>query len=298
VKKLMGYLRLMRPANIVTAVSDILAGIAISGYIGQQPWNGWPIILLILSTIGLYGGGVVMNDYFDAELDRVERPERPIPSGLVSKTAALILGVSLLLLGIITAALVFLFTASWISAILAMVITIAALVYDKWTKHHALLGPVNMGACRGLNLLLGISIIPSAVSLYALVAVVPMIYIAAITMISRGEVHGGRKVTLFTAAVLYFLVIAGLFYIALDKGTWQYAIVFIVLWALLIFWPLQKAIARPQGKQIGMAVKAGVIALIVMNASWAAAFSTFYFAILIALLLPLSILLARLFAVT
>lgn len=294
----MGYLRLMRPANIVTAVSDILAGIAISGYIGNEQWQIWPILLLILSTKGLYGGGVVMNDYFDAALDEKERPERPIPSGLISRTEALVLGISLLLLGIISAALVYFFTASWISFFISAAIAIAAVVYDKWSKHHPVIGPLNMGACRGLNLLLGISIVPAAVSIYAWVAIVPLIYIAAITMISRGEVHGGRKTILFAAALLYLAVITCLFYVSLDKGTLQYALIFILLWIVLIFPPLQKAIAKPQGKQIGMAVKAGVIALIVMNASWAAAFSTIYFALLIALLLPLSILLARLFAVT
>ncbi len=294
----MGYLKLMRPANIVTAVSDILAGVAISGYIGKEGWQFWPIVLLILSTAGLYGGGVVMNDFFDADLDKVERPERPIPSGLIARNEALAFGISLLLFGIIMAALVYRFTFSWISAIISMVIAIAALIYDKWSKHHPVIGPLNMGACRGLNLLLGISIIPAAVSSYALVAIVPLVYIAAITMISQGEVHGGRKTTLFMAALLYLAVIACLLYVSLDKGNLQYAIIFILLWAALIFPPLQKAIAKPQGKQIGMAVKAGVIALIMMNASWAAAFSPLYFAIIIALLLPLSILLAKLFAVT
>lgn len=289
----MGYLRLMRPANIVTAVSDILAGVAISGYIGTEQWQIWPVVLLVLSTAGLYGGGVVMNDYFDADLDMRERPERPIPGGLISKNEALTLGVSLLVLGVVAAAF-----ASLISGAIALVIAIAAVIYDKWGKHHEILGPLNMGTCRGLNLLLGISIIPAALSSFVLVAIVPILYIAAITMISRGEVHGGRKTTMFVAALLYLVVIGCLIYVSITKGTWQYAIGFIALWAVLIFPPLQKAIARPQGKQIGMAVKAGVIALIVMNASWAAAFSTIYFALLIALLLPVSILLARLFAVT
>jgi 4-hydroxybenzoate polyprenyltransferase len=45
-------------------------------------------------------------------------------------------------------------------------------------------------------------------------------------------------------------------------------------------------------------VKAGILALIVMNASWAAAFGSLYTALFILLLLPLSIFLARLFAVT
>jgi 4-hydroxybenzoate polyprenyltransferase len=66
----------------------------------------------------------------------------------------------------------------------------------------------------------------------------------------------------------------------------------------MIFPPLQKAIRNPAGPLIGKAVKAGVIALIVMNAAWAAAFGAIYFALLILLLLPVSMLLAKLFAVT
>jgi 4-hydroxybenzoate polyprenyltransferase len=101
--KLTVYLRLMRPANIVTSVADVLAGIAISGYFYQLTFTAnsfYPVILLCLSTIGLYGGGIVFNDVFDAELDKVERPERAIPSGLVSLKEAAFLGTFLLLWGI------------------------------------------------------------------------------------------------------------------------------------------------------------------------------------------------------
>jgi 4-hydroxybenzoate polyprenyltransferase len=127
---------------------------------------------------------------------------------------------------------------------------------------------------------------------------VPIIYIAAITMISRGEVHGGKKTTLFAAVIFYCIVIASILATAIVNGSLLYAIGFVILFIALIFPPLQKALKEPKGPLIGKAVKAGVIALIVMNASWAAAFDAFYFALLILLLLPLSIWLAKLFAVT
>lgn len=297
-KKSLGYLRLMRPANIVTAISDILAGIAISGFIGTGQWQLTPVVLLILTTIGLYGGGVVMNDFFDADLDREERPERPIPSGLVTRREAFALGMILLVFGIVAATFVYTFNHSFISGVLAVVIAIAALVYDRWGKHHSFFGPLNMGICRGLNLLLGMSILPEALIMYGVLGIVPVIYIAAITMISRGEVHGGQKTTLFVAAFLYLVAIASILYVSVREGTMRQALVFILLWAVLIFPPLWKAIDKPEGKYIGRAVKFGVIALIVMNAAWAAAFSTFYFALIIVLLLPISVMLAKLFAVT
>ncbi len=296
-----GFLRLMRLANIITAVSDILAGIAIAGYITYQDYSQvqlQPIILLVISTIGLYGGGVVLNDVFDADLDKVERPERPIPSGLISRGMAALLATLLLLTGIAAAAISHpgrLFSSS---GLLAIAIALAAVVYDKWGKHHSFLGPLNMGLCRGLNLLLGISILPEALLRYWLISLVPVIYIAAITMISRGEVHGGKRSTLYGAVVLYGIVIASILYVAFAHHTLLQALAFLVLFSSMIFPPLQKAIKEPKGRLIGKAVKSGVIALIVMNAAWAAAIGTLYWALLILLLLPLSLGLAKLFAVT
>lgn len=286
----------MRPANIVTAVSDVLAGITIAGYFSHVEFKAnyiLPVILLCASTKGLYGGGVVFNDVFDADLDKIERPERAIPSGVVSVKEASVLGGSLLLFGLMCAGFV---NAS--SGILAFFIAAAALIYDKWGKHQNLLGPINMGLCRGLNLLLGISIIPEALSSWWFLAVVPIVYIASITMVSRGEVHGGKPTTLYFAAFLYSIVIGSILYQAYKQNNIFITLIFLIPFAWIIFSPLKKAIKNPIGKNIGMAVKAGVLALILMNAAWAAAFGTIYPALIILALLPLSIKLAKMFAVT
>ena len=68
------YLELMRPANVATALADVLAGYAVAG-LGNPRALPW----LLLSTACLYAGGVVLNDFFDRDVDRLERPERPIP---------------------------------------------------------------------------------------------------------------------------------------------------------------------------------------------------------------------------
>ena len=288
----------MRPANIVTAVADILAGIAMAGTLYFKQFDITAIILLILSTAFLYGGGVVMNDVFDADLDKVERPERPIPSGLIKKSSAAIFGIILLLFGIAFAALSNTQHQFPASVIIAALIAIAAVLYDKWMKHHSFFGPLNMGVCRGLNLLLGISIYVHALQFYWFFALVPVIYIFAITMISRGEVHGGRKRTLFVALGLYIIVIFAIGIAAIRAERILQTLPFILLFAVMILVPLYKAIQKPEGPRIGKAVKSGVISLIIMNAAWAAAFGNLSFALIIIALLPVSLLLARLFAVT
>ena len=286
----------MRPANIITAVADVLAGIAISGYLVNKTsyaGNLFPILLLIISTIGLYGGGVVFNDVFDAELDKTERPERPIPKGVISLKEASYLGIFLLFGGIIAAAMV-----NPLSGSIAFLIAVAALAYDKWSKHHALSGPLNMGLCRGLNLLLGISVLTTSVASWWFLAIVPVIYIAAITMVSRGEVHGGSKNILYAAAFLYATVIGGILLLSAQRNMLWEAVVFLVPFSGMIFSALIRAIRLPTPKNIGKAVKAGVIALILMNASWAAAFGVISLALLILVLFPLSLWLAKIFAVT
>ena len=286
----------MRPANIVTSIADVLAGIAISGYLLQpflfnlQLQN---ILLLCLSTVGLFGGGVFFNDVFDAELDKIERPERAIPSGRVTVKEATLLGIILLMIGISTSFLVNIFSGSIATAIAA-----AALIYDKWGKHQKLIGPLNMGLCRGLNLMLGVSILTIQLSSYWYVALVPIIYIAAVTIISRGEVHGGKSISFYIAAALYLLVILAIFIFSFNRDKTLLTVVFLLPFAWMIFTPLFKAMKDPIGKNIGKAVKAGVIALILLNACWAAAFGAFGLALVIVLLLPLSLFLAKKFAVT
>lgn len=299
----------MRPANVVTSVADALAGMAIAGYF--MNWSDYagggyhfydqaildnfylPVILLCISTIGLYSGGIIFNDVFDAELDKVERPERPIPSGLISKNAASIFGGIFFFIGIFAAGLY-----SPASRYIAAAIMIACLTYDKWAKHHSILGPLNMGLCRGLNLLLGVSIINSALQTWWFLAIIPIIYIASITMISRGEVHGGSKKMLYFGGLLYAIVITSILFFAYTKAYFIYALVFVIPFALMIYLPLLKAIKNPIGPNIGKAVKSGVIALILMNAAWASAFGVFQIALFILILLPVSLLLSKAFAVT
>ncbi|EON75104.1 hypothetical protein ADIS_4275 [Lunatimonas lonarensis] len=298
--KVLAHIRLTRPANVVTAIADIWAGLAIAGlaaglfagdfnpYVREAIW-------LTLATIGLYAGGVAFNDVFDAELDRVERPERPIPSGQASVGSAAMMAAALLLFGIIAA-----FKVNVWSGELAVFIAVFAVLYDAWGKHQPLFGPINMGMCRGANLLLGISIIPEQIGPNWFVALIPIAYISAITMISRGEVHGKNRKALVGGLWIYFAIFAALIAIALHQkgaGSWQ-VLPFIGLFAYLIVPPLWKAIATQEPKRIGMAVKAGVLSLIVMNACLTAAYAGWWAALMVMALLPLSLWLAKRFAVT
>ena len=296
------YLQLTRPANVVTAVADIWAGFALAGawdamginmvYGDQSYW--WNLLWLSLSTIGLYGGGVAFNDIADAELDAIERPERPIPSGRVSKKGAIFMAMALLLGGIGCA-----FQVNPYAGALAMAVTACALTYDYWGKHQRLFGPINMGLCRSGNLLLGLSVAPALLQSHWALGLIPLVYVAAITLISRGEVHGKNRRALFLGGVMYASIFLTIFLLAYAKSPGYLQILpFLGGLGYMLFPPLLRAIRTQEPKYIGKSVKAAVLSLILVNASLATAFSGWPIGVLILLLLPLSLGLAKKFAVT
>ncbi|MBW4557631.1 MAG: UbiA-like protein EboC [Trichormus sp. ATA11-4-KO1] len=293
--RLWAYLQLLRPANIVTAWADILAGFAASGVLTTgSEINLDSLAWLLLATTGLYGGGIVFNDVFDAELDTQERPERPIPSHRASLRGATVLGSLLLSIGIVAASQV-----SWLSATLALGIAVAALLYNAVGKHHPIFGPINMGICRGGNLLLGVSVLPAMVEEYWFLALIPIVYIGAITMLSRGEVHGSKLSTGVVALLLMAIVISGLLEMGLlTNYQLLTALPFLILFAIRVLLPLIKAVLEPTPEQIRIAVKAGVLSLIVLDTTVVAGFAGLLYGLLVLSLLPISIKLGQIFAVT
>ena len=283
------YLELVRPANVATSLADVLAGYAVAGLAAPRalPW-------LLLSTACLYAGGIVLNDFFDRKLDAVERPERPIPSGRVRAGQAAALGAVLLAAGLVAAHL-----ASREAGPVSAAIVAAVLLYDSWGKRQRLLGPVNMGLCRGLNLCLGMAAVPGTVAAHWPVAILPLAYIAGVTMVSRGEVSGGRRGVALTALVLVAVVLVALGGIsAFARGSviWPFVLLGVLSWRVVgAFW---KAFASPSPPVIRAAVRTGVLSLVLVDAVIAAAYADMIYSLAVLLTALLAGWLARQFAVT
>jgi 4-hydroxybenzoate polyprenyltransferase len=287
---LRGYLELLRPANVVTAAADVLAGYAVAGRA-----NGPALPWLLIATVCLYAGGVVLNDFFDRELDAVERPERPIPSGRVPAPRAAALGTALLAAGVVAAA-----QATWAAATIAAAIAGLVVLYDARAKRHAIAGPVNMGLCRGLNLLLGVAAVPTLLAVSWPLALISVVYIAAVTTVSRGDVHGGKTGAAAFALISLGGVLVALTVIVLGAGG-RGEIPALALTALLgyrvlpAFWQVQ---SDPRPVVIRRAVKAGVLSLVLVDAAISTAYAgpLYGAAVLATALLAGS--LAKLFSVT
>ncbi len=284
-----GYLELLRPANVVTALADVLAGYAVAG-------RGHPRALpgLLVATACLYAGGIVLNDVFDRRIDGVERPERPIPSGRVSAGAAGAMGGVLLALGVVAASFV-----NDMATLVAASIAAAVLLYDGLSKRWPIAGPLNMGLCRALNLLLGVAAVPSVLAFRWPIAAIPLVYITAVTALSRGEVRGGTRATAFAALTMIVAVLVALAALSLQPPEASAAallLTLVVAWRVLP--PFWQAYQRGDASSIRRAIRAGVLALVLVDAVIGAAYADMIYSLAILATAVVAAALARLFPVT
>jgi 4-hydroxybenzoate polyprenyltransferase len=274
-KKLTAYLQLIRLPNVITAAADSLAGwLLVTGSMAE-PWR-WAS--LALASMCLYASGTVLNDLFDIEVDRLERPERPLPSGRASTRVAAWLGG----LGLVIGPGLALASGSAASGIVATVLAGVILSYDAGLKHTRL-GPGLMGACRGLNLLLGMTharalggpIAWCAAAIYGL-------YVTGITFISRSETRTGERQGLLAGLTMQNVAIVALASLALAHRRFPNAdpglpliplegLLVLAVVAMAVNLAAMGALRQPTPQTIQAAVKTGILTLIWLNVGLVAA---------------------------
>ncbi len=186
------YLELIRLPGMFTAHADICAAFMIAAP-GTAKADSF--ILLLLATSCFFSAGMALNDYFDAGIDSIERPYRPIPSGRVSRRSALALGLGLLVIGA-----GFAYCVGPLPFRISLALILAILLYDGWLKDISVVGPLAMASCRYLNFLLGLSLAPF--SGWGYIPLINAIYIFGVTTLSRKETEGGRSIRhIGTAAI-------------------------------------------------------------------------------------------------
>jgi 4-hydroxybenzoate polyprenyltransferase len=150
------WLQLVRLPNLFTAVADVMMGYLVT-HGTLEPASHFAH--LVAASCLIYLSGMVLNDVFDAEIDAEERPERPIPSGRISQRAAAACGFAMLASGTLIACFASFALHDWRPAIVGTLLATCVILYDFVLKRTPL-APLTMGACRTLNVLLGMSLAP------------------------------------------------------------------------------------------------------------------------------------------
>jgi 4-hydroxybenzoate polyprenyltransferase len=195
---------------VFTVIADVSAAFLLVAR-GPQPLGRW--ICVVLAAIALYWAGMILNDVFDIDEDRQQRPKRPIPAGLISLSHATTAGWSLLFVGVLLAMISGFVpgdgvASTWLPAAVATGLAVMIVAYDGPLKSTNA-APAAMGACRFLSFLLG------AAPLLSISADGPLfpryvlgiafgfgVYIMGVTTMARQEATGGRADLLRIGAVI------------------------------------------------------------------------------------------------
>lgn len=261
-------LALGRVSNLPTVWTNVLAGAALAGG-GASPWT----LTGVATALSLfYCGGMFLNDAFDRDVDAIERPQRPIPSGRASVASVFAAGAAQLAGGLALLTLVAHGITGRIDVAIASgaALAIAIVVYDA--RHRTMsLAPWLMAACRALVYVCAASattatpvwanVAPAAAGLAA--------YTAGVTYVSRVEASGIASrawplTLLLTAPAVLLARSAGV----ADVRTW--GAVGAIAWTLHAF----RFATREDDPDVATGVTRLIAGLCLLDAVWIASTGT------------------------
>jgi 4-hydroxybenzoate polyprenyltransferase len=267
----LAWLKLLRLPNVFTAVADVMMGYLLTN--GRPE----PVLLfgLLVATSGLlYLSGMVLNDVFDAEVDARERPDRPIPSGRISRAAATNVALGLLFSGLLAAWIATYLANDWRPGAIAFLLALCIFLYDGALKRTPA-APLLMGMCRCLNVLLGMSLaIPFWNRGELFIAAGIGVYVVGVTIFARTEARATARGRLVCGLIVLLAGIALLAFVpamtlnrpplAVSRNGWY------LLWAVLAMITARRcvlAILQPAPQRVQAAVRHCVLSIIVLDAA-------------------------------
>lgn len=290
------YLQLARLPNAFTAPTNVVAGYLTVTPISEL--NYVSITMLMTSSALLYVSGVIFNDYFDIEVDRKERPFRPMPSGAISKQRAIQIAVVLMASAITLASFV-----SWSSLAIALFLSCMILGYDYRLKNNKILSPITMGGTRFLNVIMGASPalqLPFQSNLSELVFVASsmFVYVVIIVLFSKKELSGikSKRHTIILFSVIYAIIasIAIVTLLGLFK-TWS--LVVLIPYTVIISFIFKQTLSG-NATSVQSAIKNMVIAIIILDCIFVSGVAGLSYGLPVLLFLLPAILLSKKFYVT
>ncbi len=298
--KLLAYAQLFRLPNVFTALADVAMGYLFTHDPDVDPM--WGLAGLLVASAALYIAGMTLNDVFDVEIDRVERPGRPLPSGRIAVKWARQIGFGLLLLGVVIGVGLSAWSRDWRPGGVAVGLAAMILLYDGGLKKTPL-GPVAMGSCRLLNVLLGMSLSPAPwTGLNLLVAAGIGVYIVGVTWFARNEAEPESHRGQLTLALLVMLGGMALLWrvegqidprqlnALLQQDPERWTLFWLALGALAALRCL-RAIVQPHSEFVQEAVKQSLFSLILLDAVLTFATRDLIWAVaVLALILPMTLL--------
>lgn len=146
-KKIKGMIRLFRPELPLAAGICVVAGELLA--LGRLP-SVHSLIYGFICIFLISGAALILNDYFDLEVDKVNAPDRPLPSGVVSPSEVIILTIIVSAAGIIISYIISIY-----ALILSIILLIIGILYNWKLKETGFPGNLIVSISVASTFILG-----------------------------------------------------------------------------------------------------------------------------------------------
>lgn len=215
--KLNGYLRLMRPVNCLMMGFAVIVGATLANpNVSSVFWSN--LVYGFVTGFMLTAASMAINDYYDKEIDAINEPNRPIPSGVIKPKEALVFAFILTLIGFATAYLTN--PTNFICFITAIITWAVSVTYVTVGKRTGLLGNFLVSLCVAMPFLYGNLAVTNTIKLNVLIFASMAFLSNTGREITKGivDVKGDKMQNVKTLAVRFgekkAAVAAALFYLS------------------------------------------------------------------------------------
>lgn len=132
-KKLFGFIRLLRPEISILGIICVYIGAIASG----SPYFSYDLFLAMIAVFLIGAGSMPFNDYFDYEIDKINHPKRPLPSGIFKPIYGLYIGIIFFIIGLLLSSLI-----NFFCLLIAIIAISLICFYELTLKNHVFIGNV------------------------------------------------------------------------------------------------------------------------------------------------------------
>jgi len=145
---LRAFFSILRPVNCAMIGFAVIVGI----FVSKPPsLHAGSMVLGFITGFAICAYSMVINDYYDIEVDRINQPGRPLPSGAISPAAALGLAIAMLAVGMLASVVLL---NLWAVAI-ALVYALLSWLYNFRAKKYGLSGNVIVASSLAIPFIYG-----------------------------------------------------------------------------------------------------------------------------------------------
>jgi geranylgeranylglycerol-phosphate geranylgeranyltransferase len=280
IMKLKDTIEILRPINDLMGSLTVIIGI-LNTRSGVEPTililNG---VLGVLTYFFIAGGGMVINDYYDIEIDKINRPERPIPRGAITLKQAKFIWILTVLIGIIIAIIhSILFNIGYLNIIIAVFFAFIGWLYAAWGKKSGFMGNIIVSVSFSIGMIYGAILNNSNVPPYIYFFFLTSFFLLLSREVIKGceDIEGDKNEGVKTLAIrigikkatlssLIFAVLAVVFFILpyftniLNPILFLISMVFgiaVVLYTIILM--LRSNLIRKDFKKISLLLKVSML---------------------------------------